>query len=193
VAIQMPETPEKLFERAAGSLRTPPVHEWETFPFAGRLEPRPLEPPLPSEPPREGEGSIDCSSCARSDDGYIWTDANWRLIPYPEPGGLPLVLLLESREQFAEPGDLPIGLAGELGVLQAKIDHAMRTIDGFGRVHICRWGDGAEHLHWWFLARPARLPQLLGSFAAIWDDVLPPTPAEIWQENIERFLTAFRS
>ena len=69
----------------------------------------------------------------------------------------------------------------------------MRTIDGFGRVHICRWGDGAEHLHWWFLARPARLPQLLSSFAAIWDEVLPPTPAEIWQENIERFLTAFRS
>lgn len=135
----MPETPEKLFERAAGSLRTPPVLEWETFPFAGRLEPRPLEPPLPSEPPREGEGSIDCSSCARPDDGYIWTDANWRLIPRPEPGGLPLVLLLESREHFAEPGDLPTGLAGELGVLQAKIDHAMRTIDGFGRVHVCRW------------------------------------------------------
>jgi hypothetical protein len=31
----MPETPEELFERAKAALRTPPVHEWETFPFAG--------------------------------------------------------------------------------------------------------------------------------------------------------------
>ena len=41
-------------------------------------------------------------------------------------------------------------------------------------MHICRWGDGSEHLHWWFMARPARMPQLIGSFAAIWDDILPP-------------------
>jgi hypothetical protein len=33
------------------------------------------------------------------------------------------------------------------------------------------------------MARPARMPQLLGSFAAIWDDVLPPLPDEVWRAN----------
>jgi len=35
------------------------------------------------------------------------------------------------------------------------------------------------------MARPARIPQLIGSFAAIWDDVLPPLPEDIWRENVE--------
>jgi hypothetical protein len=26
--------------------------------------------------------------------------------------------------------------------------------------------------------------QLASSFAAVWDDVLPPTPREIWDENL---------
>jgi hypothetical protein len=43
------------------------------------------------------------------------------------------------------------------------------------------------------LARPARLSQLLGSFAAIWDDVLPPTPDAVWKANIDQFLAAFAS
>src|SRR5438046_215160 len=48
-----------------------------------------------------------------------------------------------------------------------------------------RLGDGGEHLHWWFMSRPARFPQLIGSFAAIWDDILPPVPEDIWQERIQ--------
>jgi hypothetical protein len=32
---------------------------------------------------------------------------------------------------------------------------------------------------------PARIPQLIGSFAAIWDDVVPPLPEEIWNANVE--------
>jgi hypothetical protein len=75
-------------------------------------------------------------------------------------------------------------MAAELGTLLARIERAVRAIDGIGRVHVCRWGDGSEHLHWWFMARPARFPQLIGSFAAIWDDVLPPTPEAIWRENL---------
>ena len=64
----MPETPEQLYERAAGALRMPPVEEWETFPFEGELRPRPLRPPEPAEPPRAGEGGVDCSRCAAPDD-----------------------------------------------------------------------------------------------------------------------------
>jgi hypothetical protein len=40
------------------------------------------------------------------------------------------------------------------------------------------------------MARPARLPQLIGSFAAIWDDVLPPLPEKVWRENLAALKTA---
>jgi len=48
------------------------------------------------------------------------------------------------------------------------------SIGDIGRVHVCRWGDGSEHLHWWFMARPARIPQLIGSFAAQREPGLQP-------------------
>jgi hypothetical protein len=69
----------------------------------------------------------------------------------------------------------------------------VRSVGEIGRVHVCRWGDGSEHLHWWFMARPARIPQLIGSFAAIWDDVLPPLPEKIWRENVEALAAALVS
>jgi diadenosine tetraphosphate (Ap4A) HIT family hydrolase len=97
---------------------------------------------------------------------------------------LPVVVLLEPREHYAEPGDLPDELATELGVLIARVERAVRAVGEIGRVHVCRWGDGGEHLHWWFMARPARLPQLTTSLVAIWDDVLPPLPESIWRENL---------
>jgi hypothetical protein len=60
-------------------------------------------------------------------------------------------------------------------------------------VHVCRWGDGSEHFRTWFMARPARLPQLTGSFAAIWDDVLPPLPEGVWRANLELVRQALAS
>jgi diadenosine tetraphosphate (Ap4A) HIT family hydrolase len=180
----VPETAEELYARAAGALRMPPVEDWKTFPFDGELRPRELLPPVASEPPRFGEGGVDCQRCSASDDAYLWTNERWRLWSgFDPPPGLPFVALLESRQHFAEPGDLPDDLAAELGVLIARIERAVRALGEIGRVHVCRWGDGGEHLHWWFMARPARLPQVRGTFAAIWDDVLPPLPAEIWRTN----------
>jgi diadenosine tetraphosphate (Ap4A) HIT family hydrolase len=180
----VPESPEQLYQRAAGSLTMPPVDEWDTFPFEGEMRPRPLQAPVSTEPVREGAGGIDCSSCTASDDKYLWTNENWRLLSLEEPSGLPVVVLLESRHHYAEPGDLPDALAADLGVLLARVERAVRSIGEIGRVHVCRWGDGSEHLHWWFIARPARMPQLRGSFAAIWDDVLPPTPPSVWEANL---------
>lgn len=114
----------------------------------------------------------------------MWTHQRWRLLHFERPSGLPVVLILEPRVHYAEPGDLPTDVASELGIMLVRVERAVRAIPNVGRVHVCRWGDGAEHLHWWFMARPARFPQLLGSFAAIWDDVLPPMPEPIWRENI---------
>jgi diadenosine tetraphosphate (Ap4A) HIT family hydrolase len=180
----VPETPEQFHARAAAALRMPPVEEWETFPFEGELRPRALRPPVAREAPRLGAGGLDCWRCRAPDDEFVWTSKRWRVHSLPRPTGLPVVLLLEPREHLAEPGDLPDELAAELGVLLARIERAVRSVGEIGRVHVCRWGDGSEHLHWWFLARPARLSQLHGSFAAIWDDVLPPLPEEVWRENI---------
>jgi diadenosine tetraphosphate (Ap4A) HIT family hydrolase len=180
----VPETPEQLWERVAGELRMPPVWEWETFPFDGELRPRPLAPPVEREEPRQGEGGVDCRRCAATDEDYLWTNERWRVRGLG-PNGLPAIVMLESREHYGEPGDLPDELAAELGILLARIERAVRAVGDIGRVHVCRWGDGSEHLHWWFMARPARIPQLIGSFAAIWDDVLPPLPEDVWRENLE--------
>ena len=186
------ETPEELYARAAGRLRLPPTAEWGTFPFDGDLRVRPLEPPLAEEPPRHGEGGVGCRRCALPDDAYLWTSENWRLAALQKPSGLPVVVLLETRAH-CDFGDLPHALAEELGPLLLRVERAVQAVGGIGRVHVCRWGDGSEHLHWWFLARPARLTQLVGSFSAIWDDILPPLPEERWRANMAAVSAAMAS
>jgi diadenosine tetraphosphate (Ap4A) HIT family hydrolase len=81
-------------------------------------------------------------------------------------------------------GDLPEDLAAELGRLTVRIERAVRRVGHIGRVHVGRWGDGSAHLHVWFMGRPTGLLQLRGSFAAIWDDVLPPLPEDVWRANL---------
>jgi hypothetical protein len=184
------ESPEQLYERARNALRMPPVHEWETFPFDGEMRPRPLKPPEERESSRRGEGGVDCRGCTDPDDAYIWTNERWRVRGYDPPNGLPVTVLLEPRDHYDAPGDLPDQLASDLGVMLGRVERAVRGVGGIARVHVCRWGDGSEHLHWWFMARPARLPQVSGNFAAIWDDVLPPTPTEIYRENLAAVVAA---
>jgi diadenosine tetraphosphate (Ap4A) HIT family hydrolase len=186
----MPETPEELYQRVKDSLRMPPVAEWDTFPFDGDMRPRTLLPPVEREMPRFGEGGVDCRRCQTPDEEYLWTDERWRLASLPEPTGLPVIVLLESREHFDAPGDLPENVAAELGVMLGRVERAVRSIGEIGRVHVCRWGDGSEHLHWWFMARPARMPQLSSSFAAIWDDILPPVPEDVVRADVATLVQA---
>ena len=186
----MPETPEELWERAHDALRVPPVQEWESWPFEGEPTVRPLKPPVEREPSRHGEGGVDCRRCSASDDEYVWTNERWRLCALDKPSGLPVVVLLEPREHFSAPGDLPEELAAELGVLSGRIERAVRSVEGVGLVHVLRYGEGSDHLHIWFMARPARLAQLRSSFAAIWDDILPPTPEDVWRENLDLVVAA---
>jgi len=180
----VPETPREFYDRAAGALRTPPVEEWESWPFRGSVVPKALDRPVENEKPRHGEGGLPCRSCATPDDGYAWTNERWRLYPIDPPNGLPVVMLLEPREHFTTPGELPDDLAAELGVLTARLDRAITSVPGIGRVHVGRWGEGGAHLHVWFMARPAGFEQLRSSFAAVWDDVLPPMPKDVWDENV---------
>ena len=99
------------------------------------------------------------------------------------PGGLPVVLILESRSHL-DLGDLSNMLAAELGVMTVRLERAIRSLDGVARVHVNRWGDGAAHLHLWFLARPYGRLQLRGSFLPMWNELLPPIPEHTWRENL---------
>jgi len=186
----VPETPEEFHARAKDALRMPPVGEWETFPFDGALRPRVLAPPAEDEKRRQGKDGIDCYACAKTSDELIWEDEHWQLWPIG-PTGLPLVLILEPKEHY-DIETLPAELAAELGPLMQRVERAVRAVGEIGRVHIGRWGEGAEHLHLWFFGRPARMRQLSDSFAAIWDDVLPPVPEEIWHANVASAAAAMR-
>jgi diadenosine tetraphosphate (Ap4A) HIT family hydrolase len=168
----VPESAEELYQRALaaadadGRLPIPPLPEWETFPFEGEIRTRPLRPPG-EEPPRLGEDPADCWRCRQGDDDAIWSDERWLVTPLQQPSGLPVIVILQPREH-CDLGDLPPHLAVELGPLIVRIERAVDAVGEIGRVHVGRWGDGSAHLHFWFIARPARMPQLRTSFAAIW-------------------------
>ena len=169
----VPETPRKL----------PDFVTWPGFPFEGDLRVRPLEPVADVEPPREGEDIADCTACAAPEEAYIWVSERWRVRAMDRPTGLPMVLILESRSHL-DLGDLPNLLAAELGVMTVRLERAIRSLDGVARVHVNRWGDGAAHLHLWFLARPTGQLQLRGSFLSLWNDILPAVSEAQWRENL---------
>jgi len=169
----VPEIPGKL----------PDFVSWPSFPFEGDLRVKPLEPVADVEPPRHGEDIADCPACAAPDDAYIWVSERWRVRAMDRPSGLPMVLILESRSHL-DLGDLPNLLAAELGVMTVRLERAIRSLDGVARVHVNRWGDGAAHLHLWFLARPAGRLQLRGPFLSLWNDILPAASEEQWRENL---------
>jgi diadenosine tetraphosphate (Ap4A) HIT family hydrolase len=178
----MAETPEQFYARtSAQPLRVPPVQEWASWPFEGGVTPKALVPPAP-EPPRVGVGGVDCGACAAPDDAYFWTDDHWRLQD-AGPGGLPFICVLEPRVHADVPSDLGPELAREMGWMIARVEEAVRAIGHIGRVHISRFADGAEHMHWWFIARPADQAQFAMMTAIIWDDVLPPVPQDVWDDN----------
>ena len=183
----MPESAEELYRRALaaadadGRLPLPRLDEWDSFPFEGEIRTRPLEPPA-DEKPRQGERGVDCGRCATGDEDAIWSDEHRLVAPLPRPSGRPVVVLLYPKAHV-DHHELPPARQAELGPLIVRVERAVAGIDGVARVHVGRWGEGSEHLHVWFMARPARMPQLRSSFAAIWDDILPPVPEELWREN----------
>jgi diadenosine tetraphosphate (Ap4A) HIT family hydrolase len=161
----------------------PDFTRWPSFPFEGALRVKPLAAPVEVEPPRSGEDAAECIACGTPDDSYIWVTDRWRVRAMDRPTGLPMVLILECRSHL-DLGDLPNLLAAELGVMTVRLERAIRSLDGVARVHVNRWGDGAAHLHMWFLARPYGRLQLRGTFLSLWDDILPVIPEQQWRENL---------
>jgi hypothetical protein len=186
----VPETAEELYRRALetadadGRLPIPPLADWETFPFEGEIRTRPLRPPA-DEPPRHGEDPAECRRCLRGVQDAIWSDNRWYVTPLDKPSGLPVIVLLQPREH-CDLDDLSPVLAAELGPLIVRVERAVAHVGGIGRVHGGRGGAGRAHIQHWLIARPAPMPQLRTSIAAIWDDILPPVPDELWRDNLAR-------
>jgi hypothetical protein len=89
--------------------------------------------------------------------------------------------------------DLDAVVAATFGPLIVDIEHALSAaLDGVGRVHVNRWGDGGAHLHWWFLVRPVGLLQLRGSQLASWLDVLPALPSDLVAADTSRVVAELR-
>lgn len=161
----------------------PDFVNWPSFPFEGDFTVKALEDPVDVEPPRKGEDIADCVACQNPDDAYIWVNERWRVRALERPTGLPMVLLLEPRSHL-DFGDLPNLLAAELGVMSVRVERAIRSLDNIARVHVYRVGDGAVHLHLWFMARPRGRLQLRGTFLPMWDDILPPIAEAQWKESL---------
>lgn len=163
------------------------VTGWDVFPFEAeglRLRPGPV---LGDEGPRDGE---DASTCRCTGPlprgpgepfGIVWEDDDW-LLKLPPPSGSPLVLSLNTRRHLDVP-DLTDELAAGLGRLEVALVAAVEALPSVQRCHVMRIGDGGAHAHWWFVARPTRMPQLRGSFMVDWDDFLPPVPTRVQHEN----------
>lgn len=187
----MSETPQELYARAAGNLVVPPVDDWDSWPFTGPIAPKVLREPG-EEIVRAGEDGVGCKACAAPDEEYFWSDAGWRLLAMP-PSGLPVVVVLEPREHVDNPASLDDAFLARMGVMLGRVERAVLSVGNVGRVHIGRYGEGAAHMHWWFFARPLGFTQMATSFAGIWDDVLPPTPQDVHDENVARIARAMAS
>lgn len=149
---------------------------WPIFPFeAEGLRVTPLHPLTLPEPPRGGAGGRGCRPCADPLHAAVWADEQW-VLRGAFRAGLPSLVLLPRCHLDLD--DLDDTLAAELGQLTVRISRALESLGGVGRVHVNKWGDGGEHLHVIFLARPAGMLQLRGSNLPLWEEMLPRLPVE---------------
>lgn len=164
-------------------LALPAYVDWPLFPFEGELRVK-APTQLDADRVRSGEpGGPPCGSCPADDDAFIWVDDRWRLFARQEPPSVPVLVILETRAHVDLDG-LDDELAAELGPMTIRLDRAIRAVDNVGRVHVHRWGDGAEHFHIWFYGRPVGSMNMLGFGMPLWEPILPPIPEQEWHANL---------
>lgn len=193
----MPESADDLFARVraasqGGRLPAPAMSAWDIFPWEaleGAVVPKVLAEPA-AEAPREGEeGGAPCFACAGFEpERIVWEDERWVLTAMAEPSGLPLVLVLWTREHL-DVGEFGDDEASELGRIANRLVRIIEAMPGIGRVHVNRWGDGSAHSHLWFFARPQGFEQIKGSYAVEWDDILPPVPEAVRRADLHTVAT----
>ena len=159
-------------------------------PFDVPLTVVPLDDPVVPEPPRNGEeGGGECFRCANPDAYVIWRDEHWNVRCGSHSIGLPMVAGL-APDMHTTLHEMPDELAASMGPVIRRVALAVGRIDGVGRCHFARWGDGSEHFHMWFLARPLGMMQMRGAMLAVWDDLLPRVPDDELAANIRRVASA---
>jgi hypothetical protein len=167
------------------SLPLPEFVRWPIFPFEGDMRVKPYKTLYPSDRPRLGEtGGAPCPLCEASDDKYLWVDEHWRVSAPTQPEGIPVSVTLEPREHL-DLEALDEEQAAGLGRMIVRINRAVRAVEGVGRVHIGRWGDGVAHLHVGFFARPLGSSQMLGWALPMWSLIVPPTHDDQWRRNLD--------
>ncbi len=185
----MPESAEEVYARVVaqvgedGRLPMPASSEWDIFPYEGEMVPKVLRPPVEAEEPRWGEGGRRCSCEEGEPENAIWRNERWVVTAPEKPGGLPLVLTLLPLEHL-DFSDMDDDLAAEYGMVSSWLHRIMAGLPNIGRVHVCKWGDGGAHMHISFIARTARLSNVLGSMAIEWDEMLPPVPEDVWRADL---------
>lgn len=162
-----------------GRLVLPRQSRWPIFPFdTVGLTMTELEDPVLPEPPRRGERPGDCWTCRGDDASFVWSDEAWRVSMSNEALAVPEVVL-HSREHI-DFHELDDEQAAEMGVRLIRIQRALASIEGVGRVHVYKWGDGGAHLHIVLVARPVGMMQLRGMFLTTWMNALPPLDPDLW-------------
>jgi diadenosine tetraphosphate (Ap4A) HIT family hydrolase len=171
----MPESAEEVYARVVA---------------AGQATPNALQPPA-DEAARFGEeGGEPCRACAEivDPDRIVWEDEHWVLIHQCAPSGLPIVLILNSREH-EDFGELDDDMASEMGRITNRLVRIIEHLPNIGRAHVNRWGEGGAHAHLWFVARTARLTDVRGAHANDWDEIIPPGPEDIWRADLHAVAT----
>jgi diadenosine tetraphosphate (Ap4A) HIT family hydrolase len=149
-----------------------------TMPYEEPLVPKSPGAPVVPEPPRRGEpGGKPCGICGGNVTEALWHDDLWTLHA-PVQCSLPGTVWLASREHFDSFGDMPASQAADFGRVAGRVERAILSLGGVGRVHLYRWGDGGAHFHVWFLPRPLGMVEAAGMYLPVWEDVLPNVPDE---------------
>ncbi|MQA03545.1 MAG: hypothetical protein GEV07_12770 [Streptosporangiales bacterium] len=193
----MPEDPRNVYDRVQavvdsdGRLPVPMYVVMPQFPYEGELHVKPLLEPTVPEPPRRGDhGPAECPRCMAVEQGAIWMDDNWVLAIEPQASGLPAAVMIQPKAHV-DLGQLDDDMAGQLGRIVVHLERAMQALDGIARVHVARWGDTDAHLNVFCYARPEGYGQLRGTCLSLWEDILPPTPQDLWLGNHKAIADAF--
>jgi len=165
---------------------------WDAFPFdvPDDARTRPVVPLADADRARLGEDSVECHCATRPpehDPNLVWRNEHWTLKRFARTG-LPIIAILEPVAHL-DLTELPDRLAAEYGLLTVRLAAAIESLPSVGRCHVSRWGDGGAHSHVWFLGRPVRHPQVVGSVAVIWDDLLPALPDDVRDANAAQVVT----
>lgn len=159
---------------------------WDIYPYeVASLRMKPLIGLADAEADRRGEDPASCwcaDPAARDSTDWVWRNADWTL-RLAGASGAPIQLTLSPRRVHCDLPTVPDELAAEMGRLLVAITAATEALPSVGRTFAMKLGDGGAHLHWFFIARPARALQFRGSPFLDWEENLPRVPDDVLRTN----------